>query len=114
MTDDLPPEIDEEFVERLEAVEEVRDRLDSLKSEIDGLEIGLDEEDTERLLWARMSGWSLSEIRATFDALEEVKTRSTEDLTVRLLAQLGEVNQQEAEEFLQECDRLRRKYGGER
>jgi len=107
-------EIDEEFLERLESVELVRDEINRLQNEIEDLDIGLDGNDTERLLWARLTGWSLSDVRDTFDALEDVRTRSNEDLTIRLVAQLGDVNQKEAEEFLEECDRLRRKYGGSR
>ena len=114
MNDGVPEEVSEEFIERLDAVEEARQRIETLQSEMDSLDIGLDETDTERLLWARMSGWSLSDVRGTFDALESVRSRSSEDLTTRLLAQLGNMSQHEAEEFLQECARLRRKYGGDR
>jgi polyhydroxyalkanoate synthesis regulator phasin len=106
-----PIYVSDEFLERLEAVDETRDRIESLQEELQGLDIGLDESDTKRLLWARLSGWSLSDVQGALDAVDEVSTRSTEDLVVRLVAQLGNMTQEETEEFLQECDRLRRKYG---
>jgi uncharacterized SAM-dependent methyltransferase len=80
---------------------------------VGSLDLALDQDDTERLLWARLPNWSLSEVRQAFAAVEEVDSRSERDLAVRLLAQLGNMTQDEADEFLSECDALRRTYGGD-
>lgn len=113
-TDGPLSEADEEFLERLEDVEDALARIDRLQDDIDDLDIGLDAEDTRRLLWARMSGWSLSDIETAFDAVDDVQSRDSEDLLIRLLAQLGSMTQEEADEFLAECTRLRTKYEGDR
>jgi polyhydroxyalkanoate synthesis regulator phasin len=104
------PEVSEEFLERLEDVEQVRQQIKDLQNELERLDIGLEDEDTERLLWARLSGWSLTDVRNAFEAIEDLQRADTEDLVVRLVAQLGGMTQQEADEFLAECHRLQRKY----
>lgn len=68
--DGVPEDIDDEFLDRLEAVAEAEERVASLTAELERIDIGLDEEDTRRLLWAHLTGWSLSDISETFDAVD--------------------------------------------
>jgi len=101
---------DQEFLERLDAVEAALDRVEVLQRQVVDLETGLDQQDTERLLYGRMSGWSLADVRSAFDALEDVENGDERVLLVRLLADLGDLTQNEARQILDEIDRLQHKY----
>ncbi|WP_066418839.1 hypothetical protein [Halorubrum aethiopicum] len=109
--DGIPEEVDDEFLNKLEAVADAEQRVANLTAELDRIDIGLDEEDTRRLLWAHLTGWSLSDISETFEAVEDLQRRDSRDLTVRLLAQLSNNSREDVRDFLDECDRLDRKYG---
>ena len=111
--DAIPEEVDDEFLERLEAVADAEQRVSDLTAELDRIDIGLDDEDTRRLLWAHLTGWSLSDISEAFEAVDDLQRRDSRDLTVRLLAQLSNNSRKDVREFLDECDRLERKYGSE-
>lgn len=111
--DGVPEEVDDEFLMKLDAVADAEARVVALAEELDRIDIGLDEEDTRRLLWAHLTGWSLSDITEAFEAVEDLQRRDSRDLTVRLLAQLSNNSREDVRDFLDECDRLERKYGTE-
>jgi|GEM_PF-3532091 uncharacterized small protein (DUF1192 family) len=111
--DGIPEEVDDEFLAKLDAVADAEQRVAALTGELERIDIGLDGEDTRRLLWAHLTGWSLTDIEETFDAVEDLQRRDSRDLTVRLLAQLSNNSREDVRDFLDECDRLERKYGSE-
>jgi len=111
--DGIPEEVDDEFLAKLDAVADAEQRVAALTGELERIDIGLDGEDTRRLLWAHLTGWSLTDIEETFDAVEDLQRRDSRDLTVRLLAQLSNNSREDVRDFLDECDRLERKCGSE-
>lgn len=111
--DGIPEEVDDAFLAKLEAVANAEERVAELTAELEAIDIGLDDEDTRRLLWAHLTGWSLSDISEAVEAIEDLQRRDSRDLTVRLLAQLSNNSREDVREFLDECDRLERKYGRE-
>ena len=111
--DGIPEAVDDAFLAKLEAVSNAEARVAELADELERVDTGLDEEDTRRLLWAHLTGWSLSDISEAFDAVEDLQQRDSRDLTVRLLAQLSDNTQEDVRDFLDECDRLERKYATE-
>jgi len=111
--DGIPEEVDDEFLAKLDAVADAEQRVAALTGELERIDIGLGGEDTRRLLWAHLTGWSLTDIEETFDAVEDLQRRDSRDLTVRLLAQLSNNSREDVRDFLDECDRLERKCGSE-
>jgi len=111
--DGIPEEVDDAFLAKLEAVSNAEQRVAELTAELERVDIGLDDEDTRRLLWAHLTGWSLSDISEAFEAVDDLQRRDSRDLTVRLLAQLSSNSREDVRDFLDECDRLERKYGTE-
>ena len=111
--DGIPEEVDDEFLAKLEAVANAEQRVAELTEELEQMDIGLDEEDTQRLLWAHLRNWSLSDLPEAFDALGDIQRLDSRELTVRLLAQLSKNSQEDVRDLLDECDRLERKYGTE-
>ena len=67
--DGIPEEVDDEFLAKLDAVADAEQRVAALTGELERIDIGLDGEDTRRLLWAHLTGWSLTDIEETFDAV---------------------------------------------
>jgi len=109
--EEYPEGVDEEFLARLNSIEAAEERVDELREEVTRLnDLPLDEDDTQRLLWARLSGWSLTDIRGAFEAVDDLRTAPSRELTIRLLAQLGQMTQDETEELLDEIEALARKY----
>lgn len=111
--DGIPEEVDDEFLEQLEAVADAEQRVENLTAGLNRIDIGLDDEDTRRLLWAHLTGWSLTDISEAFEAVDDLQRRDSRDLTVRLLAQLSNNSREDVRDFLDECDRLEQKYGSE-
>jgi hypothetical protein len=101
----------EEFVEALHAVREADHRLAEIQSDLASIRTGLREEDAIRLIYGRNSDCSLEEIRALFDTLDAIAGSDTRKLTIRLLADLGGCRIDDAEDFIEEVERLRERYG---
>lgn len=100
----------DEFATQLHAISGAAEQLGDLQATIERIETGLTEEDAVRLIYGR-SGWSLSDIRKMFGTLDQIEGASDRKLVVRLLADLGNVTLDDAEEFYEEVERLRKRYG---
>lgn len=114
---DSPDEDDDEQIDR-ELFERAVDELAAaeetsaeLRDEIRALETGLTRGDTVALLYGRRNSLTKTSIESAFSTLEDISSTSDRTLLKRLLADLGEINQTEADAFLEEVDRLRTRYG---
>ncbi|WP_336359070.1 hypothetical protein [Haloarcula sp. CGMCC 1.6347] len=114
-SDDEPVDVDPEMFERgLEALEAAESSLEELGEEIHDIDTGLTHSDTVALLYGRANSLNKTEIRDGFDTLEDIRSKKTRTLLKRLIAdQSSELNLKEADAFLDELDRLERRYGGE-
>ena len=108
---DVDRELFEEAVSALEAAET---SLEELASEVSEIDTGLTHSDTVALLYGRANSLNKTEIRDGFDTLEDVRSKSTRTLLKRLISdQSSELNLSEADAFLDELERLERRYGGD-
>ena len=106
---DVDPEM---FQRGLDALEAAESSLEQLGEEIHELDTGLTHSDTVALLYGRANSLNKTEIRDAFDTLEDLRSKQTRTLLKRLLAdQSAELNLKEADAFLDELDRLNRRYG---
>jgi len=113
--DEDPVDVDPEMLQRgLDALETAESSLEELGEEIHELDTGLTHSDTVALLYGRSNSLNKTEIRDAFATLEDARSKQTRTLLKRLLAdQSAELNLKEADAFLDELDRLERRYGGE-
>lgn len=100
-----------EFVHKLQSIERAANSLEALRGDVASINTGLREEDAIRLIYGRNGNWSLSDIRSMFDTLDTISGASDRKLIVRLLADLGNVKLDDSEEFYEEVERLRERYG---
>ncbi|WP_277539945.1 hypothetical protein [Haloarcula laminariae] len=118
MSDDAqdgePVDVDPEMFQRgLDALEAAESSLNEMGEEIHDIDTGLTHSDTVALLYGRANSLNKTEIRDGFDTLEDVRSKKTRTLLKRLIAdQSAELNLKEADAFLDELDRLERRYGG--
>jgi len=99
-----------EFLRMLRALDQGITVIEELQSEVASLNTGLDEEDAIRLIYGRTQ-FSLSDVRTFFDTLDTIQGADERKLLKRLLADLGNERLEDADEFLDEVERLRKKYG---
>lgn len=99
-----------EFVELLDSVERATTSIERIQREVENLNTGLEEEDCIRLIYGRTQ-FSLSDVRGFFDTLDTIEGANERKLLKRLLADLGNERLENADEFLEEVERLRKRYG---
>jgi len=99
-----------QFLQMLRTFDEATEAIQELQAEVAALNTGLDEEDAIRLIYGR-TGFSLSDVRSFFGALDTIQGADERKLLKRLLADLGNDRLEGADEFLDEVERLRNKYG---
>lgn len=101
----------DEFVEALNAVEDLQDGLEGFRDELRDLSVGLDREDAVNLLWGR-TNLNKTQIRATFEVMDAIIEEDPEDIAPRLLAdQTSELTIQEAATVWDDLIELADKYG---
>lgn len=103
--------VNDDFLERLKALDRAATALDRLTAEVSNLDTGLDEDDLVRLLYGRRNGLNLSSIRDAFDALDSVESASSDELLVSLVAGFSGVGKRDAERFVRQVNGLRVRYG---
>jgi aspartate/tyrosine/aromatic aminotransferase len=119
--DDRPDEIEvregvtidtAEFHDRLEAVADAADALDTLADDAAALRrSGLYDDDVESLLYGRNSGLTKSTISAVMDALDGLTgTADREDLLVTLIADVSGESKADTRVVFEELRRLRSRY----
>lgn len=98
--------------DRLDALADAAEAVDDLVTEANNLSrTGLRESDLVALIVGRKpSRRSLRDVEALIDTLQEIQTANTTSLLVRLLADLSDLNQTEAEEYLTELRELHERY----
>lgn len=102
----------EQFVEALEAVEDVQEALREAQATLADMETGLDREDTIRLLKGRNLGTALDDIEAVFEAMEAVIEADPEEIAPRLIqSKASDLTIEEAAEIFGELTTLAEKYG---
>jgi molybdopterin converting factor small subunit len=106
----IDPEV---FEDALIRFEDALVQVEELRAEVEALDTPLSQTDTIALLYGRRNGLNKTEIKGAFETLDDVAGTSSGDLLKRLVADLGNMTQSDADEFLGELDRLSRKYGGE-
>jgi arginine utilization protein RocB len=101
-----------EFHERLEAVADAADALDTLADDAAALRrSGLYDDDVESLLYGRNSGLTKSTIAAVMDALDGLTgTADREDLLVTLIADVSDESKADTRAVFEELRRLRSRY----
>lgn len=99
-----------EFLRMLKSMDEATAVIRELQGEVAHLNTGLDEEDAIRLIYGRTQ-FSLLDIRNFFDTLDTIEGAGERKLLKRLLADLGNDRLEDADEFITEVERLRKKYG---
>lgn len=112
--DDGPRYDDEVFEDALALFNDALGAVEDLRDEVRDLDTPLSHGDTVALLYGRRNSLNKTEIKGAFETMDDVAGTSSDTLLKRLLADLGDMNQSEAEEFLKELDRLDRRYGGEK
>lgn len=113
-TDDDPVEeiIDREmFEEAVAALNAAEEAAESLQAEYADIDTGLTQSDTIALLYGRRNSLNKTEIEDALDTLDSLGRKSTSTLVKRLVADLSDLNQSEAEEVLSQLKDLRRRYG---
>jgi len=99
--DAADPTPDDAFRETLAEVLAVADDLTALMKQHSRVtHSALNREDAERLTWARLSGWSLTQTRDAFTAVDSMESTSEDELFVRLLASKGDMSMEDAREFI--------------
>lgn len=103
----------EEFVEALQAVRDVQDRLRDLKTSIEEMDTGLDRSDAIRLIYGRNSELTLEQVNAAFEVLDTIVESDLRDIGPRLLSMESgrDLNIDEAAEVWSDIVELAGKYG---
>lgn len=103
--------VNDRFLDRLDALVRAEKRVQDLGDRLERIDTGLDGEDTERLLWAHLHDWSLTDVRQALDGLDAAAEKDEREIVRRLVAQYGGTTLDEADEFLEQVERLRDHYG---
>lgn len=102
----------EQFIEALDAVIDLQEALDEVRSEIAEIDTGLDREDTIRLIKGRNMGMALDDIESFFDAVDTIIESPPEEVAPRLIqSRVADLTIEEAAEFFDELVQLAEKYG---
>lgn len=120
-SDDRPDEIvvdnlttmdAEEFVDRLGSLAEAAEAVTTMARDLERLrKTGLDDSDAQDLIYGRNSGLAKRDIKAMFDAVDQLSQGRADRPAERLLSDLSGLNLSETSELMDELDRLNRKYG---
>ena len=101
-------ELFEEAIVALNAAEEAAQEL---QEEYADIETGLSQSDTVALLYGRRNSLNKTEIESGLDTLDTIGRESHSTLVKRLLADLSDLNQAQAQEVLSQLEDIRRRYG---
>jgi hypothetical protein len=102
----------EEFLEALEAVENLQESVAALMESFEDMSMGLDKEDAKRLIYGRNSDLALRDVDAAFHALESIAEEEPEEFVPRMLeGQMTDLTLGEAAEVWGDLLELREKYG---
>lgn len=102
-----------EFVERLNSLAEAAEAVTTMARDLERLRMtGLDDSDAQDLIYGRNNSLAKRDIKAMFDAVDQLSQGRADRPAERLLSDLSGVNLSETSEVMDELDRLNRKYGG--
>lgn len=104
----------EEFVEALEAVQEMQDAVRHLKDEMADMDVGLTRDDAVALVYGRNYNLSKSQVESAFEVMDVVVDAPLDDIAPRLMAgKTGDLTISEAAEVWDDLVNLAEKYGAE-
>lgn len=102
-----------EFVDCLEAIADASEAVNTLAADVETLrQTGLTDADAKALLYGRNHDLGKRDIETLFDATDRIAGGKADRPLVRLLSDLSGETLSDTETFIEELDRLRRKYGG--
>lgn len=101
----------EVFEDAMTAFDAALDAIETLQAEVATMDTPLSQADTVALLFGRRNSLNKTDIKTAFDTLDDVDGVSRKTLLRRVLADMSDLNQSEAEAFIDELDRLQRRYG---
>lgn len=102
----------EQFVEALDAVDDLQRQLRLVRDELQRLDTGLDRDDTIRLIKGRNLGWALDDIEAFFDTVDVIIESEPADIAPRLIhSKVSGMTIEEAAELFEDFVDLAEKYG---
>ena len=100
----------EEFTESLRAVERLIEAMQEVQDELADINVGLEEEDAIRLVYAKNHNLTLQEVRDVFVAIDSLAEGDPRTAGKRLLALNTDLTIEKTGEVLDEIGKLAEKY----